>query len=115
MKIKELRERTKLNQTSTAEKIGIPRVNYNKYENEEIEPNIETLCKLADYFNVSLDYLCGRTWNNNIGYIPDDKKELVSLILSLENEQVQDITQMIKGYLFARNKISTGIFDNEGA
>ncbi len=30
------------------------------YENEEHEPSIETLCKLADYFNISIDYLVGR-------------------------------------------------------
>ena len=99
MKIKELRERTKLNQTTTAKKIGIPRVNYNKYENEEIEPNIETLCKLADYFNVSLDYLCGRTWNNNayleVWKLTDEQKANLYLI-----EQLNKTNNLIaNGYL----------------
>lgn len=57
MRLKELRLKTKLNQTQTAEKLGIPRINYNKYENEEVEPSIDTMKKIADYFNVSLDYL----------------------------------------------------------
>lgn len=116
MKLKELRIKKGINQEELAKIVNTTQRTISNYEKENgTEPTLEMLIKLADYFNVSLDYLCGRTWNNNIGYIPDDKKELVSLILSLENEQVQDITQMIKGYLFARNKISTGIFDNEGA
>lgn len=32
-----------------------------KYERDEHEPNFETLVKLADYFDVSLDFLLGRT------------------------------------------------------
>lgn len=32
-----------------------------KYERGEREPNIKTLIALADYFDVSIDYLVGRT------------------------------------------------------
>jgi len=38
---------------------------YQRYERGENEPNIETLVALADYFDVSLDYLVGRTDNPN--------------------------------------------------
>lgn len=103
MKLKELRENTKLNQTKTAEIIGIPRVNYNKYENNEIEPNIETLIKLADYFNVSLDYLCGRSWNNQIGYIPEDKKEVIKIILQLNEMNTIKALSYCSGLLACQN------------
>lgn len=33
----------------------------NKYENHGVEPDIDTLIKLADYFNTSVDYLIGHT------------------------------------------------------
>ena len=43
----------------------VPR-NYQRYENGTIEPNIRNLVALADYFNVSLDYLTGRTDNPEV-------------------------------------------------
>ena len=102
MRIKELRQQTNLNQTETAKKMGLPRVNYNKYENEGIEPNIETLKNFADYFNVSLDYLCGRTWNNQVGYIPEERKNLITQIINLSDENFNNVVQLLNGYLFAK-------------
>ena len=37
-----------------------------RYENGEREPSIRDLIKIADYFNVSVDYLIGRTDNPNM-------------------------------------------------
>ena len=37
-----------------------------RYETNEREPGIKELIKIADYFNVSLDYLLERTNNPNI-------------------------------------------------
>ena len=34
---------------------------YRRYESGETEPTLSSLVKMADYFNVSLDYLAGRT------------------------------------------------------
>lgn len=39
---------------------GIPTGSLSKYQNDEAEPGLNALCKLADYFNVSVDYLTGR-------------------------------------------------------
>lgn len=39
---------------------GIPTGSLSKYQNDEAEPGLNALCKLADYFNVSVDYLIGR-------------------------------------------------------
>lgn len=38
---------------------------YSQYENGTREPNFETLFKIADYFNVTTDYLLGRTTINS--------------------------------------------------
>ena len=57
--------------------------NLSNYEIGRTEPDIKTLIKIADYFNVSLDYLCDRQWNNQIGYIPEEKKEVVKILLQL--------------------------------
>ncbi|MEZ2715385.1 helix-turn-helix domain-containing protein [Niallia circulans] len=44
-------------QEEVAERIGISRARYSHYETERSQPDFETLKKLSDYFNVSIDYL----------------------------------------------------------
>jgi transcriptional regulator with XRE-family HTH domain len=60
-KLKELRtERGKI-QREIAEYLGIDRTTYGKYETGASEPDFETTLKIAEYFDVSVDYLLGRT------------------------------------------------------
>ena len=61
MRLKELRLSKGLTQSEIAKVIGYSSLSYARYEKGEREPDISTLCKLADYFNVSVDYLLGRT------------------------------------------------------
>lgn len=58
--LKKLREETGITQRRLAEVIGVSQQSINKYENHNIEPDIETLCLIADFFNTSIDYLVGR-------------------------------------------------------
>lgn len=60
IKLKELRLENELTQSKVAEILKVSRVVYNRYENNQREIPIELLCILADYYNVSLDYLVGR-------------------------------------------------------
>lgn len=57
----ELRKTYKLTQRDMANKLGISQPSYIRYERGEAEPTIERLIKIADIFDVSLDYLTGRT------------------------------------------------------
>ena len=57
MRLKELRKAKGLSQTQLANELGMIHQTYSNYENEKREPNIATLIKLADYFDVSVDYL----------------------------------------------------------
>lgn len=54
-----LRERENLTQKEVAEKLGISPSAYNMYEKGKREPNIDTLQKIADFYEVSLDDLIG--------------------------------------------------------
>lgn len=60
-RLKELRTAQKLKQSEISKHLGITIRAYQYYEAGTREPDIRTLCALADYFNVSLDYLCGRS------------------------------------------------------
>ena len=64
--LKYLRQCEKISQQQLADNIMVSQQSVNKYENHNIEPDIDTLIKIADYFNVSLDYLVGRTAKEEI-------------------------------------------------
>lgn len=56
-----LRKELNLTQEELADKLHIGRSTYGKYETEDRTPNIFVLIAIADFYNVSLDYLTGRT------------------------------------------------------
>lgn len=60
-RLKELRLFHNLKQSDMANILDISTRGYRHYELSEREPSLSTLVFLADYFNVSLDYLVGRT------------------------------------------------------
>lgn len=89
MNLKELRKSQGLTQAEVATEINVALSTYRGYENETSEPSIQTLIKLANYFDVSLDYLLGRAWNNQIGYIPDNAKDVVKMLLTLDENELE--------------------------
>jgi len=48
-------------QQEVANAIGLSRQSYQQYEAGTRDPDTETLARIADYFNVTTDYLLGRT------------------------------------------------------
>ncbi len=59
--LKKLRIEYEISQEVLANVLGVAQQTINKYEQHITEPDIATLIKLADYFNVSVDYLIGHT------------------------------------------------------
>lgn len=59
--LKKLREEASVSQKALAEAVGVSQQSINKYENHNIEPDIETLIRISDYFDTSVDYLVGNT------------------------------------------------------
>ena len=60
-RLKILRKERKVPQKKLSELLGLSLRGYQFYESEDIEPNIKTLIALADFYDVSIDYLVGRT------------------------------------------------------
>lgn len=56
-----LREKRGLTQEELSTKIGISRAALSHYETNRREPDYETINKIANFFNVTVDYLLGRT------------------------------------------------------
>ena len=65
-RLKQLRKVKGVTQKQLAEILGITERHYRKYEAGAVDPPTSTSVKLSDYFNVSLDYLVGKTDNPEI-------------------------------------------------
>ena len=78
-RLKALRKSQKITQESLAKIIGVERSSVGKYEANNVIPSIDVLNRIADYFNVSVDYLLGRETNDiytAIGAMPVKKIKL---------------------------------------
>ena len=88
--LKNLRKEKKLNQGELAELLGITAQAYQKYEYGMAELTHENLVKLADFYNVSTDYILGRTPVRAMNTLP---------VGALSEEEVKDIdAAIVTGY-----------------
>ncbi|WP_082236037.1 helix-turn-helix domain-containing protein [Halobacillus massiliensis] len=59
-RIKYLRNKNNLSQKRLSEALGMSNVQLSRYESGARQPDYDTILKIADYFDVSIDYLFGR-------------------------------------------------------
>lgn len=87
-RLQQLRQENKETQIELADFLGMSRQTIANYEIEKHEPDYETLDKIATRYNVSVDYLLGRTGikNNYINY-PQNISKLIENIYSLAQER----------------------------
>lgn len=91
LRLKQLRHKHNKHQIDIAEMLGIGRSTYSMYEIEKRQLDYETLIKLAQYYNVSVDYLIGRT--DDPFYYP-----------TMNKEEAEYITRTLDVYRELRNK-----------
>lgn len=60
-RLRTLRGTVKLSQAKLAQALNLKQSAVNRYENDQSDPSYETLLRYADFFDVSLDYIFGRT------------------------------------------------------
>ena len=98
--LKILRQKFDVTQNRLAEAVGVSQQSINKYENHNVEPDIATLIRIAEFFHVSVDYLIGH-------YIPEDENEfrltnnevkLVSQYRQLTMSQQESIRMVMENY-----------------
>lgn len=66
MRLKEIRKAKGISQLKLATDLNTNQNTISRYETGEREPGITELIRIADYFNVSVDYLLERTENPRI-------------------------------------------------
>ncbi|ETO38646.1 helix-turn-helix domain-containing protein [Thermoanaerobacterium aotearoense] len=82
-RLKSLREEKKLSQEELSQLINISRSTLSMYEINRRQPDPETLQKIADFFDVSVDYLLGRTDKRNIDTSNDVDERLHKVMQEL--------------------------------
>ena len=103
-KLRMLREKTGLTQKEFASKFNMSDARYNHYETGKREPDYDTLKSFADFFEVSTDFLLGRTDIDNstideeFSELLNDPELLVAFkdISSLSENDKKEIINFIK-------------------
>ena len=103
MRLKELRESSKKSQREVATALNLNFTTYNNYETNKAKPTLKTLIDLANYYDVSLDYLVGRNFNNEFGYIAEKDKDALRLFLGLTEQNKIKASAFIAGLLATQN------------
>ena len=98
-----LREQLNVTQKAVADYIGLSRQAYAHYEFGDRYPDLKTLCKLADFFGVSVDYLLGReTCNLALSPPPSEYQRIYE---SQPRETQENILEFMK--VFSKASIKT--------
>lgn len=98
--LRKLRLQCGHSQKEMAEKIGIEYQNYNKYELGKNEPPIAILKKIADYFDVSLDFLLQRPHPHDLPMVAtEQQRNIVNLVLQLDERNCDKVEYFIAGLL----------------
>ena len=87
-KIKELRKAKRVSQVEMASALGLTKQCVSNWENDNIQPSIEMLVKIADYFGVTTDYLLGRSEKDVInveGLSPVEISHIRDVVADLRN------------------------------
>ncbi|MFE4523989.1 helix-turn-helix domain-containing protein [Cytobacillus firmus] len=96
------KDNSKFTQGYVAKLIGVARVTYTSYENGTKQPPIETVNKLADIFDVSTDYLQGRSDTKKLsGSSEKDEKDIAKRM-----EQIREDLTKADGLSFHGEPLS---------
>lgn len=108
--LKLLRKQKGLKQKDVADFLGITVSAYGNYELDQRQADYQTLCKLADYFNVTVDYLLGRDTDPEREekpqiHIPDKYKDvLVAFHGGADDLTQEDVDKVIEYIELLRTK-----------
>lgn len=92
-KLRQIRKEAGITMKQLAVAVGVAEASISFYETGKRQPDIDTLCRLANYFNVSIDYLVGNNTaltaseNSERIFATDaEERELITLFRSITRE-----------------------------
>ena len=84
--LRKLRRKKNITMKQLGEMVGVSESAISQYENGKRQPDQPTLIKIADYFNVSTDYLLGRNEKNPAPSLTASELQLINNFRSLNGE-----------------------------
>jgi transcriptional regulator with XRE-family HTH domain len=101
MRLRELRKEAGLSQKDFAKEFGAAQNTVSQWETGTRRIDDETLCRIAAYFDVSIDYLLERTNEKKslANNVSEAKREMIALIDQLSDEQVTKLLQIANAAL----------------
>lgn len=103
LRIKELREEKNISQLELAKKLNLTQQSISLYEKGDREPSIDVLKSIANFFNVSLDYLLGKSDIRN--YDEDEKEFRFAFHKETEGMTNEEIKDALRFYKEMKNRI----------
>ncbi|MBQ7454813.1 MAG: helix-turn-helix transcriptional regulator [Clostridia bacterium] len=102
-RLKKLRKGAQLTQKQLADVLQVSQQSINKYENHDVQPDLETLIQMADYFKVSVDYLIGssdspRRFSLKDNPYTEDEMYFLSLYDQLSEAERESIRLVMLNY-----------------
>lgn len=99
--LKRLRKETGVSQQELADAVGVSQQSVNKYENHSIEPDIETIIRIADYLHVSVDELIGHTRERGEALCADELR-LIADYRNLSARQRRALRELLESITESR-------------
>lgn len=99
--LKYLRNRSNLSQSELADKLGVAKSTISMYEVGKREPDFETLELIADFFNVDMNFLLGKSDSENIQLNRKDEKDIAKRLESV----LSDLENLQDGLMFSGEEL----------
>jgi len=97
--LKQLRANKGLSQAQLAAVLGLSQQSINKYENHNIEPDIATLMRMADFFGTTVDHIIGRTdENSGETILSTEEQALIDQYRNLSEQEKTCVRTLIRTY-----------------
>lgn len=101
IKLAELRHKSHMSQFQLAKVLNVSTSTLGMYETDKREPSLKVLKRIADYFDVSTDYLLGRIQKSKASINLDDA---IDHVMSFDGQPVTDhdrkmMKQLCKAYI----------------
>ena len=101
-RLRDLREDKDMKQWQVAEILKMKQEQYQRYESGKRETPVQILIKLADYYDVSLDYITGRTNDKgglHCNYLDQEQKKLLNAWEQLSSRQKSIVMANIEEFI----------------
>jgi len=100
IRIKSLRQKANMTQIELSQKLNVSNTTLSQYENGIRIPSDDIKLKIADYFDVSVDYLLGNSSNKKIKTAPNEERpisqEKQNLLKLAENLDIEELKKVLE-------------------